>query len=50
MTAPEPTYERVICGARENRGDGTHECVMPYPHPDHAHVYVRLNSKPQEPA
>jgi hypothetical protein len=46
----EPHPFPVVCGARETRPEGTFECVMPTPHPDKGHVYVRLCVRPSEAA
>lgn len=35
-------HPAVICGARENRPDGSWECVQPPEHPDRPHYWVRL--------
>lgn len=42
MTAePAAATEPVICGARETRPDGNHECINPLPC-DGRHYYVLL--------
>lgn len=43
MTDDVLPWPQVVCGHREQRPDGTHECVNPPEHPDKGHAWVRLN-------
>jgi hypothetical protein len=47
VTAPDPRPEPVVCGARENRTNGTWECVGRVGHErdNLPHYWVRLVTK-----